>query len=260
MNILEIFDFCPRFNIIKKIPAKLDNGTCHNSSGILACSSATINALKGHKIHYVNLQDRSGKTVLIHAASKGQLKVVEELSSDPNIDVNIADTEGNTALHHAAATGHAQIVRALVEKFTKVNIDQINRLGQTPLMKAAIQGRTNCARILLKAGADPYRRDNGRAFCALEWAEFVGRTECAHMIAHFMLDPIKSSPRKLHHAAENFKQLACLAAFPIIGDEMPVMARPRLRSAPLPTVKITPSDGKFFSNHKKLDRPNSSLA
>jgi hypothetical protein len=27
------------------------------------------------------------------------------------------------------------------------------------------------------------------------------------MIAHFMLDPIKSSPRKLHHAAENFKQV-----------------------------------------------------
>lgn len=31
-------------------------------------------------------------------------------------------------------------------------------------------------------------RDYSRQFCALEWAEYVGRTECAHMIAHFMLD------------------------------------------------------------------------
>lgn len=36
-------------------------------------------------------------------------------------------------------------------------------------------------------GADAYHRDPSRQMCALEWAEYVGRTECAHYIAHFML-------------------------------------------------------------------------
>lgn len=44
------------------------------------------------------------------------------------------------------------MVQALIERFPKLQIDQVNKLGQSALMKAAIQGRTNCAKALLKAG------------------------------------------------------------------------------------------------------------
>lgn len=43
-------------------------------------------------------------------------------------------------------------------------------------------------------------RDYSRQFCALEWAEYVGRTECAHMIAHFML---KISSKNLFNTNNN---------------------------------------------------------
>uniref|UniRef100_A0A1I7SDR0 ANK_REP_REGION domain-containing protein n=1 Tax=Bursaphelenchus xylophilus TaxID=6326 RepID=A0A1I7SDR0_BURXY len=217
--------------------------------------------------HHHNLQDRQGKTLLIYSCIKGQLNTVEELAADHNIDPNIPDNEGNTALIHASAAGHAKVVQVLVDRFPKIKIDQVNKLGQSALMKSAIQGRTNCAKILLRAGADPYKRDFGRQFCALEWAEYVGRTECAQTIAHFMLEPGHKVPdKKLSTASDNLKQVACLVAIPLIGGDMPVIARPRVRSAPpIPAVKITPSDGKFvLNNHKKaarsVSRPTSSLA
>lgn len=120
-------------------------------------------------------------------------------------------------------------------------------------------------------GADPYKRDFGRQFCALEWAEYVGRSECAQTIADFMLEPRHvgggkpAADKKLSTASDNLKQVACLVAIPIIGGDMPVIARPRVRSAPpVPAVKITPSEGKFINAHKRAgrssSRPTSSLA
>ena len=40
----------------------------------------------------------------------------------------------------------------LLRHFRHVHIDQCNKLGFTALMKAAIQGRTRCAKLLLFAG------------------------------------------------------------------------------------------------------------
>ena len=44
------------------------------------------------------------------------------------------------------------MVSALLHHFRRVRVDQCNKLGFTALMKAAIQGRTKCAKILLFAG------------------------------------------------------------------------------------------------------------
>ncbi|XP_005113445.2 homeobox protein 4 [Aplysia californica] len=55
----------------------------------------------------------------------------------------------------------------------------------TALMKSAIQGRTDCSRLLLYAGADPKLRDTGRKLCAEEWAAYCGRRDCADAIAKF---------------------------------------------------------------------------
>lgn len=77
---------------------------------------------------------------------------MEELARDENVDVNIADTEGNTALIHAAAAGHHRAVQTIIDRFRNLEIDKVNKLGQSALIKAAIQGRATCCRILLKAG------------------------------------------------------------------------------------------------------------
>lgn len=51
-----------------------------------------------------------------------------------------------------SAAGHADVLNYLLQNFRRVRIDQCNHLGFTALMKAAIQGRTRCAKLLLFAG------------------------------------------------------------------------------------------------------------
>lgn len=48
--------------------------------------------------------------------------------------------------------GHDDIVNFLLRRFHRLRVDQSNKLGFTALMKAAIQGRTRCAKLLLFAG------------------------------------------------------------------------------------------------------------
>lgn len=92
-------------------------------------------------------------------------------------------------------------------------MDARNASGFTPLMKAALQGRTKCAKILLFAGklvsflfssfsssflnktggklagrvsgANPTLRDHGRGLRAEQWARFCGRYVCAEVIERF---------------------------------------------------------------------------
>lgn len=47
--------------------------------------------------------------------------------------------------------GHANVVQVLLERFPALKFDQVNKLGQTALIKAAIQGRVSCAKLLLHA-------------------------------------------------------------------------------------------------------------
>ncbi|KAL3122734.1 hypothetical protein niasHT_005451 [Heterodera trifolii] len=200
-----------------------------------------------------NSQDSAGKSLLIHSCARGLKNIVEELSLDEHIDVNLEDSEGNTALIHAAQAGYTQIIELLIDRFDKLEIDHVNKLGQTALIKAAIQGRANCARILLCAGADPNKRDNGRQMTALEWAKFVGRTECGQVIREFGEPKRGGDKQSLQNSAHsNFKQVACVAAIPLVGlREVSALARPRVRSAPpTPAVKIriTPPPSPFFQN------------
>lgn len=48
--------------------------------------------------------------------------------------------------------GQTEIVNMLLTKCKGINIDAKNNLGFTPLMKAALQGRTKTAKLLLFAG------------------------------------------------------------------------------------------------------------
>lgn len=49
-------------------------------------------------------------------------------------------------------SGSNEIVKVLLDDFTNIKVDIRNKMGFTALMKAAIQGRTCCAKLLLYAG------------------------------------------------------------------------------------------------------------
>lgn len=106
----------------------------------------------------------------------------------------------------------------LLIKSKGINIDAKNNLGFTPLMKAALQGRTKSAKLLLFAGkyniifctqcivvndkyfltksSTPFKKilmigasatltDPARSFRADQWARYCGRHQTAEMIETF---------------------------------------------------------------------------
>uniref|UniRef100_A0A8D8MFZ1 Ankyrin repeat domain-containing protein 33B n=1 Tax=Cacopsylla melanoneura TaxID=428564 RepID=A0A8D8MFZ1_9HEMI len=130
----------------------------------------------------VNICDNTGRTAVSYIASNGNLEVLELLLQNKHLDINKPDNEGNTPLHFAAQAGQVESINFIITKCPDVEIDARNDLGFTPIMKAAIQGRTKCAKLLLVAGASPTMRDTGRGLRAEQWARFCGRYVCADVI------------------------------------------------------------------------------
>lgn len=52
--------------------------------------------------------------------------------------------------------GQADMVNMLLTRSRSINVDAKNHLGFTPLMKAALQGRIRCAKLLLFAGKSQF--------------------------------------------------------------------------------------------------------
>ncbi|XP_049818470.1 uncharacterized protein LOC109605661 isoform X2 [Aethina tumida] len=133
----------------------------------------------------LNAVDPSGRTVLSYIASNGSIDLLELILQLPGLDPNKADNEGNTPLHFVAQAGQMECLNCMLSRCRGIEIDARNNLGFTPLMKAALQGRNKCAKLLLFAGANPTLRDNGRGFRADQWARFCGRYVCADVIEKY---------------------------------------------------------------------------
>ncbi|KAJ6289561.1 hypothetical protein OIU76_025391 [Salix suchowensis] len=97
--------------------------------------------------------DKKGQTAL-HMAVKGQNEeiVLELLKPDPSV-MHVEDNKGNTALHVAITKGRAQNVRCLLS-VEGVNINAINKAGETPLDLAEKLGVQDLVCILKEAGAN----------------------------------------------------------------------------------------------------------
>ena len=92
------------------------------------------------------------QVAISYCCGNGMIEMLELLEDIPGIQYNIPDLEGNTALHFAAQAGHVEVVSFLLNKVRTINIDPKNIFGFTPLMKAAIQGRVKCSKLLLFSG------------------------------------------------------------------------------------------------------------
>ncbi|KAG7255588.1 hypothetical protein CRUP_012269 [Coryphaenoides rupestris] len=88
-----------------------------------------------------------------------------------------------------APTGHAMISNYLLNYFPKLDIERRNCHGFTAMMKAAMQGRSECVRALTMAGGDVEARDYGRQQRPREWALFTGRYETAFLMERLMAQP-----------------------------------------------------------------------
>ncbi|XP_028971917.2 ankyrin repeat domain-containing protein 33B [Esox lucius] len=144
---------------------------------------------QGVREEEVRETDKNKRTGLIVACYQGYVDVVIALAQCSRMDVNWQDTEGNTALITAAQAGHIMISNYLLNYFPGLDIEKRNCHGFTALMKAAIQGRVECVRALMLAGADMEARDFGRQLTSREWALFTGRYDTAWAMTRLLSRP-----------------------------------------------------------------------
>jgi len=105
----------------------------------------------------IDLQDREGYTVLIHAAAATHYDLVK-LLLEHNASINLQNIQGLTALHWASVNKRGlNIIRLLLEHNASINIKCMS--GRTALHNAADQWNIEVIEILLRYGADPYMED-----------------------------------------------------------------------------------------------------
>ena len=118
----------------------------------------------------VNKASRTGETVLMIAALKGNGEVAKKLISRGG-DVN---KTGWTPLHYAATGGHVALISLLLENSAYIDAESPN--GSTPLMMAALYGSGDAVNLLLQEGADPDLK-NQQGLTALAFAQRGNRPD-----------------------------------------------------------------------------------
>jgi len=138
----------------------------------------------------VNTRDvTTGQTALHIVTQRRDLTWMSYLIAK-GANVNMRDVQGVTPLQLASNLGFIEGIELLVE--SKARIDEPNDAGETPLISAVHRRNTAMARILLKAGADPDRKDNsGRS--ARDYATLDGAG--ASMLAEIQASAKPASQR-----------------------------------------------------------------
>uniref|UniRef100_A0A8C4UGW6 Ankyrin repeat domain 33B n=1 Tax=Falco tinnunculus TaxID=100819 RepID=A0A8C4UGW6_FALTI len=144
---------------------------------------------QGPEEEEVRETDCNRRNGLIVACYQGYVDIVIALAQCPHLDVNWQDNEGNTALITAAQAGHITITNYLLNYFPGLDIEKRNAFGFTALMKSAMQGRTECVKALMMAGANVHATDPSRRLTPWEWACYTGRSESAFIMQKLMDRP-----------------------------------------------------------------------
>ena len=109
-----------------------------------------------------NKRDRESETPLYFALCNGYSDIVSIIVQQPNIDYNIKTEDGETLGHAAVRGGDVKCVETLAaqETFDCWNVPD-NR-GDTPIMKALKEGKTEIVEILVRCPrVDLTCRDSG---------------------------------------------------------------------------------------------------
>lgn len=122
----------------------------------------------------INLEQKNhiGRTAVFNAVYNQSLEVLS-LLVNANAKVSVADQQGNTALHCAVIRPISEFNRQpqcvqLLLKAKNINVDARDAYGETPLQMAVEAGDFLVVKLLLKAGADLFvKNDAGKSVYAL---------------------------------------------------------------------------------------------
>ncbi|KAH6908101.1 ankyrin repeat-containing domain protein, partial [Coprinopsis sp. MPI-PUGE-AT-0042] len=123
-----------------------------------------------HQVH------PNGLTLLMLAASRGHIAVVDVLLAQRAIDADTKNARGETALMLAVREGHIEVTRRLLGR-ADVDVHQVQPDGLTLLMLAASRGYTTVVDVLLTRLAVDADAKNARGETALMLAVQEGHIE-----------------------------------------------------------------------------------
>mmetsp|Transcript_32035 Transcript_32035/g.77741 ORF Transcript_32035/g.77741 Transcript_32035/m.77741 type:complete len:699 (-) Transcript_32035:188-2284(-) len=129
------------------------------------------------KPHFSEEAQRAVSLPLLHAAKEGELRMVDNLLSQGQVDVNFANQHGDTALILSCWYGHKWIASRLLDH--RAAVDLANCDGNTALNAAAYRGNDELVRILLANGATVDVPDKMTGKTALVKAAYVGHEPSA---------------------------------------------------------------------------------
>jgi len=86
---------------------------------------------------------------------------------------NLSDKKGTTPLMLATQIGYIEGIETLTLR--KAQVDQANRAGETALILAVQLRNAEAVRALLKAGANPDKKDSRAGYSARDYAQQDGR-------------------------------------------------------------------------------------
>ena len=133
----------------------------------------------------INAKDQQGRTALMLAAQTGFVERIKKLL-DAGASINVRDNKRQTALTYAALgySSRSDVIRFLVA--AGLRVDDENDDGQTALMLAAHRRVAEPISQLLKAGADPNKKDK------------VGRTALMYAVSEVIYpDQVPEAVRSL---------------------------------------------------------------
>ena len=142
------------------------------------------------------LADKRGRTVLVLAATRGDLSLVNVLLvGGVGADTHAAGE--STPLLAAVRAGHVEVARSLLAAGAKA--DLADERGETPLLAAASSGNAALVKLLLAGGASARLADQ-RGETALWRAARAGAADTAHVLTRGRRRSGRRRPRRTYTA------------------------------------------------------------
>ncbi|XP_015126732.1 protein fem-1 homolog CG6966 [Diachasma alloeum] len=134
--------------LLVKRGARLNSTTTTNSTPLrAACFDGHFEIVKFLVQHGADIEaaNRHGHTCLMIACYRGHIRIAKYLLA-LKADTNRKSVKGNTALHDCAESGSLEILKILLDHGARMEVDSY---GMTPLLAAAVAGRTHIVEHLI---------------------------------------------------------------------------------------------------------------
>ncbi|XP_055816965.1 uncharacterized protein LOC129886341 [Solanum dulcamara] len=157
---------------------KFLKAACSGNIDLIKKLAKQLDDGKGLAGTVADVKDANKRGALIFAAREGKTELCKYLVEDLKIDVNEKDDEGETPVLHAARQGHTATVQYLIEHGADPAIPSAS--GATALHHAAGNGHIELVKLLLSKGVDVDLQSD--AGTPLIWAAGLGQDDVVKVL------------------------------------------------------------------------------